>query len=109
MIWLNTVWPVLGCTWNFLLEHGEAQQHHAQDRTRQQLGALGPNDPGLLEEGHTVGNGLHPGEGAAAGREGLQHQEDAHGLDVCESTSECPIWACMQAERVDQANGDDGQ
>ena len=61
-------------------QHGQAEQHGPEDHPEQQLGPLGPDHPGLLEERHPVGDGLHPGEGAAARGEGLQHEQDADRL-----------------------------
>ncbi len=48
-------------------QNGQPQQHDAQDGSEQELGTLGPFHPGLLEQGHSVGYGLDPGEGAAPG------------------------------------------
>ena len=67
-----------------------------------ELGALGPRDPGLLEEGNPVGDGLHSGEGAAPGREGLQDEEHRDRLQGVRRHQRPPRRGRPEAQRMDQ-------
>ena len=109
MIWLSTVWPDLRCDVELAGQNGQPQQHGAQDRSEQELGALGPGHPGLLEQGHAVGDGLDPGQGTAPGRERLEHQQDRDRFDGAGGHQRVPGLRLTQAQGVDQADGNDGQ
>ena len=90
-------------------QHGQPEQHQAQDHAEQELGALGSGDPRFFEERDPVCDRLHAGEGAAAGRERLQDEEHAQGLHRVRGDYRPAGLTGAQAERVDQTDGDDGQ
>ena len=90
-------------------QHGQAEQHDAEDHAEQQLGALGPDHPGLLEQRDAVGDRLHAGERAATGREGLEHQQHADRLEPVGGQEGVTGLGRVERQRVDQPDGDDGR
>ena len=90
-------------------QDGETEQHRAEDEAEQHLGPLGPDGPGLSEQRHPVGDRLHAGQGAATGREGLEDEQDGHRLQAVRGDLRRPRLGLVEPERVDEADGDDGQ
>jgi hypothetical protein len=71
-------------------QHRHAEQHHAEDAAEQQLGMLGPDLTGLLEQRHPVGDRLHAGQRAAPGRERLSTSSTLTACRVRASRSDRP-------------------
>ncbi len=88
---------------------GEPQEHRAQDHPEHRLGAFGPDLTGLAEQGHAVGDGLDPGEGAASRREGPQDQEDPYRLEPVGGGGGVPELWRMEGEGMDEADDDDAE
>ena len=84
-------------------EDGQAQQHHPQQGPQHQLGPARPGHPGRAEEGHPVGDRLHPGEGAAAGRERLAAPAAPRPSRWCGWRPWAPRGPEVRGERMDQS------
>ena len=75
----------------------------------QHLGPLGPDRPGFPEQRHPVGDRLHAGQRTPPGGECIEDEQDGHRLEARRRQLRRPRLWLVEAEGVDEADGDDGQ